>query len=296
MILNIADLWPDSMREMGLMRPGLSLSLAEWLERWAYRRASFINAVTEGIRRTLIERKYVPAAKVLFLPNGVDTELFRLHPPDIALAASLGLASKKIIVYAGTLGLFQGLDVAIEAFEQLQHTDPDAVLLFLGGGSDKARLMKKTQQRRLANVLFLDPQPIEYVARIYSIAIAGFASLKNLPLFEGARPSKVFPIMSSGKPVVYSGAGEGARLIVEANAGVVTAPENVNELTEAFRLILRGPALAVRMGANGRRYVEERLSWSQVVGAWLEQFVGPSSSMKPLARVEVANVAARASR
>jgi glycosyltransferase involved in cell wall biosynthesis len=156
--------------------------------------------------------------------------------------------------------------------------------------------MKKTQQRRLANVLFLDPQPIEYVARIYSIAIAGFASLKNLPLFEGARPSKVFPIMSSGKPVVYSGAGEGARLIVEANAGVVTAPENVNELTEAFRLILRGPALAVRMGANGRRYVEERLSWSQVVGAWLEQFVGPSSSMKPLARVEVANVAARASR
>jgi len=296
LILNVADLWPDSMREMGLMRPGLSLSLAEWLEGWAYRRSSFVNAVTEGIGKTLVERKGVPDKKILFLPNGVDTELFRPQQPDVALAASLGLAGRKIIVYAGTLGLFQGLDVAIEAFARLQHTDPDAVLVFLGGGSDKSRLVTMAQQLRLENVRFLDPEPIEYVARLYSIATAGFASLKNLSLFEGARPSKVFPVMSSAKPVVYSGAGEGARLIVEANAGVVTSPEDATELTDAFRRILRDRALASSLGTNGRRYVEERLSWSTLVGAWLEQFASPSSSIEPHVRVPRASMATEASR
>lgn len=293
-ILNVADLWPDSMREMGLMHPGAALALAESLERWSYKRASFVNAVTEGIQRTLIEQKRVPSSKVLFLPNGVDIELFRPQPPDAALPALLDLDRKKVIVYAGTLGLFQGLDVALEAAEQLQHTDPDAVLLFIGGGSDKPRLMKKAQQLKLANVRFLEPQPIEYVARIYSIATAGFASLKNLSLFEGARPSKVFPIMSSGKPVVYSGSGEGARLIMEANAGIVTLPEDANELTEAFRRILRDPALASSMGANGRSYVEERLSWSRLVSAWLDQFVSSPSSADSLLTVRQASMPSRA--
>lgn len=295
MILNVADLWPDSMREMGLMRPGLALSLSEWLERWSYRRAFFVNAVTEGIQHTLIDRKRVPASKVLFLPNGVDTELFRPRPVDVALASSLGLGGKKVIVYAGTLGLFQGLDVAIEAFHRLQDTDPDAVLLFLGSGSDKSRLVKKAQQLRLANVRFLDPEPIEYVARIYSISTAGFASLKNLSLFEGARPSKVFPVMSSGKPVVYSGAGEGARLVAEANAGIVTSPEDVDELTEAFRRILRDAVLASSMGGSGRRYVEEHLSWPKLVSAWLEQFAAPGSSRYLGARLPPSNTTARAS-
>jgi putative colanic acid biosynthesis glycosyltransferase WcaI len=295
LILNVADLWPDSMRELGLMRPGLALSVAEWLEAWAYRRATFINAVTEGIRKTLIELKHVAPAKVLFLPNGVDTQLFLPQAPDLALAASLELTRKKVVVFAGTLGLFQGLDVAIEAFARLRHTDPDAVLLFLGGGSDRTRLESKAQELGLANVRFLGAQPIEYVARIYSIATAGFASLKNLSLFEGARPSKVFPIMSSGKPVVFSGAGEGARLIKEAGAGIVTAPEDANELTEAFRRLLRDPALAASMGASGRRYVEERLSWARLVKAWLEQFIDPSSSMQPPVRLRPAHIVARVS-
>lgn len=286
-ILNVADLWPDSMTEMGLMGPGVALTAAEWLERWSYRGATFINAVTQGIQKVLVECKRVPPTKVLFLPNGVDTTLFRPQSPDLALMRSLGLDGKKIVVYAGTLGLFQGLDVALDAFQRLEATDPDAVLVFLGSGSDRQRLIERTQDLKLGNVRFLDPQPLEFVARLYSIAVAGFACLKALPLFDGARPSKVFPIMSSGRPVIYSGAGEGARLILEANAGVVTAPEDVDQLTKGFRLILRDSRLAAALGANGRSYVEQRLSWSSLVDSWLNQLGDRASMSERLVRPAV---------
>ena len=66
-ILNVADLWPDSVRQLGILKPGIILRAAERLERWAYRRADFVNAVTEGIARTLIEDKSVPGHKLLRL-------------------------------------------------------------------------------------------------------------------------------------------------------------------------------------------------------------------------------------
>ncbi|MBC7361716.1 MAG: glycosyltransferase family 4 protein [Candidatus Aminicenantes bacterium] len=270
LIFNVADLWPDSVRELGLMRDGPFLRLAEALERWIYHKAAYVNAVTKGIRTVLIVKKQVPEAKVLFLPNGVDTDLFRPRPPDRDLAHKLGLEDRKIVLYAGTLGYAQGLDVALEAMQLLQR-DGNVSLVFVGDGSEREKLIKGARTRGIANVIFLDPCPPERVARLYSIAYAGFASLRGLPLFKGARPSKLFPIMASGKPVIYSGAGEGARLIEEARAGLVVPPEDPKALAEAIRHLVEHPELAAEMGRNGRAFVERNLSWSALVEDWLAQ-------------------------
>jgi colanic acid biosynthesis glycosyl transferase WcaI len=272
-IFNVADLWPDSVRELGLMRDGVFLRLAESMERWTYRKAAYINAVTEGIKTTLIGKKNVPPHQVLFLPNGVDTELFNPQVPDIELAKRLGLQDKKVVLYAGTIGFAQGLEVALEAMELLRSDLPQAILIFIGGGSRKESLMHLAQSKQLSNVRFMDPEPPEFVAQLYSIACAGLVSLKNLALFEGARPSKILPIMASGKPVLYSGAGEGARLIEKANAGIVVRPEDPHTLSGAIRTIVTNPKLASELGKNGRRYVEEHLNWPAVIKDWIEQLV-----------------------
>lgn len=271
MILNIADLWPDSVRELGLMRNSWLLRLAERLERWSYQEATFVNAVTEGIQKTLVQQKRVSPEKVLFLPNGVDTELFKPRPPDVDLARQLDLDGKKIILYAGTLGFAQGLQVAIQAMSLLQDAVPEACLVFIGDGSERARLEQQARALQLKNVRFLPPNQPAYVARLYSLAVAGLVTLRNVPLFDRARPSKMFPIMASGKPVVYSGSGEGARLVESANAGVVVSPEDPKALAEAIRTLVGDPALADELGRNGRRYVEEKLSWSTLVKDWLHQ-------------------------
>jgi len=116
MILNVADLWPGSVEQLGVLQRGMLISLARRLERWAYHRATFVNAVTEGIRRTLTEQKGVAPEKVLFLPNGVDPEAFKPMAPDVEVMRAFGIGEKKVILYAGTLGFAHGLDVVLRAF------------------------------------------------------------------------------------------------------------------------------------------------------------------------------------
>lgn len=270
-VFNVADLWPDSVAEMGVLAEGLVLRFARRLEAWSYAKASLVNAVTEGIRKDLLQKKGVPAGKITFMPNGVDTILFAPADADLSLAAELGLLGKHVVLYAGTIGLAQGLDVALDAMKIVVSMHSGVLLLFLGDGSDRTRLEARVRDESIPGIRFLGSRPVAEVARFYRLAVAGFASLKNLALFEGARPSKIFPIMASAKPVLYSGAGEGARLVSEAGAGLVVPPEDAQALAEAILQIVSDPVAAQSMGDRGRAYAMSHFSWSTLVMDWLNQ-------------------------
>jgi glycosyltransferase involved in cell wall biosynthesis len=269
-VLNVADLWPDSVRDLGLVADGPMLRAAEALELWSYRHSTFVNAVTDGIRQTLVEKKHVPARKVLFLPNGVDLERFSPMPADEPLAKELRVAPGRAIVYAGTLGIAQGLEVALHAMKRLQDEGVnDLRLVLLGDGSAKTMLVGLAESLGLANVTFLDPRPPEFVPRLYSLALAGLVALKDIPLFEGARPSKMFPIMGTGRPVLYSGRGEGADLVEQNQAGLVVPPEDPIALAEAIKQLAASPELVSSLGQRGREFVMQNYSWQRLVGAWI---------------------------
>ena len=162
-----------------------------------------MNAVTQGIRKRLIEAKGVEPIKVTFFPNGVDTEFYRPLPADESLKTQLGLAGKKIILYAGTHGYAHGLAHIVEAASMLQGENIH--FLFVGDGSEKRRLIRRTQDLRLKNVTFSDPVPSSQMPRLLSISECGLVPQRKLPLFEGNRPAKTFSIMACAKPVVFSG-------------------------------------------------------------------------------------------
>ena len=271
MILNVADLWPDSVEQLRVLQGGVLLDLARRLEKWAYHRATFVNAVTESIRRTLTERKGVPPEKVLFLPNGVDPEEFKPMAPDAQLMRELGIGNKKIILYAGTLGFAHGLDVILRAFVYWKEGVRQVEVLFVGDGPDRKRLQTLSMELGLDNVRFVPPQSHEVIAKLYGISYAGITTQKNLPLLEGNRPAKIPVIMACGKPVIFSGSGEAARLIESAQSGIVVPPEDPEALATAMRELVDNPAWAEKLGQNGRRYVEEKLSWSVLIKDWLRQ-------------------------
>lgn len=271
MVFNVADLWPDSVAALGVLRAGPALGLACRLETWSYARSRLVNAVTDGIRETLIRDKGLDPARVTFLPNGVDPVLFAPGPADPALAAELGLEGRTVILYAGTLGLAQGLDVALDAMKLVAPRRPEALLVFLGDGSDRRRLEDRVHAERIPGVRFLEARPLPEVARLYRLAFAGLAALRRLPLFERARPSKLFPIMASARPVLYSGAGEGARLVSGAGAGLAVPPEDPEALARAMLRLLQDPEAARTMGGNGRACVEAHFAWPRLVQSWLDQ-------------------------
>jgi putative colanic acid biosynthesis glycosyltransferase WcaI len=268
-IFNVSDLWPDSAVQMGIVKSKCLIWAARRLENWIYRKASYGSAVTKGIREAL-RIKGVPESKLLFLPNGVDTEMFKPAPPDLAFKKSLGLEGKKVVLYQGNLGYAQGLEVLLKAAKLLEN-DSDIHILFVGDGSQRTDLEKLSLDLALSNATFMKPVAPSELPRFFSIAACGFASLRNLPLFQGARPSKIFPIMSSGKPVVFMGDGEAARLINTAQAGIVLPFGEPGTLAQALRQLADRPGNAEELGKNGRRYVEDHMQWTGLIQTWLAE-------------------------
>ena len=267
-IFNVADLWPDIVVEGGFLKQGILIRLMKRLEQWSYRRAAYVNAVTEGMRDTLLREKQVPTDKILFLPNGADTIHYQPRSADASLITRLGLHGKKIILWAGTLGHAHGLNYVLDAAKSLED-EHEVYFLFIGDGSAKPELLVQRDRLNLRNVGFLDPVAIEQLPPYYSIAICGLASLLPIPLYDGARPSKIFPILASGKPVLFVGKGETARLIEEARAGIVVAPGDPQALAEAVLQLANQPEAAEELGRNGRRFVEDNYEWSALISRWI---------------------------
>lgn len=290
LILNVSDLWPDTAVEMGFIsKDGLLARAIGSLERWAYRKAAQVNAVTQGMRKSLLKDKAVPSEKVLFLPNGVDSSLFQPHRSDLSLKEKLGLQDKKIIIWAGTLGQAHGLQHVLQAAKLLE-AHPEIHFLFLGDGTVRPSLERLRLELKLSNVSFRDPVPLEMLPPYFSIAESGLASLCSSPLYKDARPSKIFPVLASGKPLIFMGEGEAAKLIKESNAGIVVPPENPGALADAVLRLVKNPELVEELGRNGRRLVESNFQWSQIIEKWLlslKQVNSASSAAGSLSRDQV---------
>jgi glycosyltransferase involved in cell wall biosynthesis len=266
LVFNVADLWPDSVRELGVMRDGPLMQIASGLEAWTYRRAHYVNAVTEGIDKVLRGPKRVPASKLRFLPNGIDVDRFTPRPADPLLKARLKLDERPVFIYAGTHGIAQGLPMLVNAAERLSD---EAVLLFVGSGPVKPYLVQYVRERGITNVRFCDPVPLDQMPDYFALAYASIVPLVRSDLMRGARPSKMFPAFSCGVPVIFSGEGEGAALVTDADAGVAVPPEDPVALADAMRSLIAQPLERARMAIKARTLAEERFTWSSIVDRWL---------------------------
>jgi glycosyltransferase involved in cell wall biosynthesis len=216
----------------------------------------------------LIQRG-VPEQKVTFLPNGVNLDLFAPRERDEEMAKKLGIQAEDfVLIYAGTMGYAQGLESVIQTAEILKE-QADFRFLFVGDGTEKPMLEALVKEKGLANVSFVDFQPVQEMPRYFSLSSASIVPLKKNKLFEGARPSKMFPALGSAVPVIYSGEGEAAELVLASGGGVVVEPENSEALARAIVELKENPNRR-EMGRKGRQFVEQHYTWSQIILRWLE--------------------------
>lgn len=277
LLLNVADLWPDSARDFGMLQEGVLFRVAQILERWSYRRAARITAVTDGIRAALLEEKGIHPEKVLFLPNGVDTQLFSPCPADERLRRQLGLERKRIVLYAGNHGYAGALDQLLDAAKSLEHHERIHFVL-IGDGPQKADLKNRARHMGLTNITFLDPMPLQELPRLVALAECAVVTLRRVHVMRGARPAKALVMMAAAKPVVLAAVGEAAELITRAGAGFVVPPENPTALARAIRTMLSDPVAAHSMGLNGRSFIQNHLEWSFLVRDWLSQLTGTANA------------------
>lgn len=255
-VLEVRDLWPESIVAVGAMSRGRTIKALEALERFAYRNADHIVPVS-GAFRPHIEACGIAPEKITVLHNGANLELFAAPVKNPKLAEELGLAGKFVAAYCGTLGMAHALEAVLEAADLLRARD-DVRFLMVGGGAEAAKLRQLRDQRNLDNVVILDRQPHDRMPEIWGLANASIVHLRDTPLFRTVIPSKMFEVMALGLPIILGVQGEAERILTEAEAGIAVQPESAAAIAKAVEQLADSPGLAGALGANGRRAVQER--------------------------------------
>jgi glycosyltransferase involved in cell wall biosynthesis len=257
-VLDIRDLWPAAAVSLGQMSGGAPLRVAEALERYLYREATAVAAVTRPFCEH-IDRMRGRPPRAVYLPNGTLERFFETGEP--AERTLLGGADGAFVVtFAGTHGIAQGLPSVLDAAEQ---SSGSLHFAFVGDGPLKEQLVESAQARGLANVSFARAVPPEQVVPILAASDALLVPLSSQPLFADFIPSKLFDALAVGKPVLLAAQGESARLLERSGGGIAVPPENPDELARAARWLSEHLDESAAMGRRGREFARAYLRSEQ---------------------------------
>lgn len=250
-IFELRDLWPESIKAVGVLEDSWILDGFEKLELFLYRKAAAIISVTHSFKDNLISRGIV-AEKIFTITNGVDLSNFFVCSKDISLINKLNLQDKFVVGYMGTHGLAHSLDTILGAAEILQSSKKadDVHFIFVGDGAAKKELVKTANHLQLKNITFLDSVSREQIARYWSILDISIVHLRKTDLFKTVIPSKMFECMAMGVPILHGVAGESAKIIEENKAGILVEPENPIAIAERLIAIKDDRELLACLGQN----------------------------------------------
>lgn len=284
LLLEIRDLWPESIEAVGALRTRTVLRLLALLERWMYQASQHVVTVADSLRQSLIERD-VDAGKISVIMNGVDQELFSPCAPDRELIDELDVRGAFVITYCGTIGLAHGLEVVLRAAGRLiERGDTRIRFLLVGDGAQMAALRDEALRLGLRNVRFVGSVDRGRVPAVLSISNACLIHLRKSRTFMGAMPSKIFEAAAMERPIILGVSGFARDFIADAGCGICIEPENAHQLADASVRLAEDPDLAVRLGRAGREYVSVHYGRDQLAARYLrliEEIVGDHGPRQP---------------
>lgn len=251
-VFELRDIWPESIRAVGMLEKSSWLGLLGRLELFLYHNSTAIISVTESYRTALAQRG-VDKDKIYVVTNGVDMSQYFPRVKDRELIREHGLSDRFVAGYIGTHGLAHALDTVLDA-AQILKAAPDYHrfhIIFVGAGAGKSVLEKRSEMEGIDNVTFLDSVEKDQIARFWSLLDASIIHLKKDPLFTKVIPSKLFECMGMSVPVLLGLEGESADIVERHDVGLLFEPENPQALVDQLRRLAVDPALRARLKANG---------------------------------------------
>jgi colanic acid biosynthesis glycosyl transferase WcaI len=251
-VLDVQDLWPEEAVAVEALRNPLAVRLAAGVARFLYRNSARIVVISEGFARAIAAQ--VGTADALHvLPNWVREESFEVPVP----APLPGEGFR--VVFAGTMGMAQGLGTVLEAAKRVK--DREISFVFVGEGVEKERLRGEARRRGLENVHFVPAVAQEELPAMLAAADALLVHLRPEKVFETVIPSKTYEYLAVGRPILMGVSGDAARLIRDANAGVAFASADADVLVRAVeKLLALGEDGRRRMGERGREWARKNFS------------------------------------
>jgi lipopolysaccharide/colanic/teichoic acid biosynthesis glycosyltransferase len=277
-VYDIQDLWPDTLGATGMLSQPHLLKVIDRLCNFVYSKAKHLMVLSHGFKERLQERG-VPEGKISVVHNWAYEGQIQLER-DPVLSEQLEVGSRFNVVFAGTMGKAQALDVVLEAAMMLQVQQPRVQFVFVGGGVEVDHLQALVAEQRLSNVQFLSRRPMSEIGRVLECADALLVHLKDDPLFEITIPSKTQAYLAVGKPILMAVRGDAAMLVEQSKGGVCCEPENPADLVRAVEHLLSlTPDELQEMGQRGKTFYLNQLSMSEGVRR-IEAILGHSRGSK----------------
>ncbi|MCP4548266.1 MAG: glycosyltransferase family 4 protein [bacterium] len=257
-VMDVRDLWPDAAVALGELSKPWMIKVAAILEKFLYRRALLVTAVTSGFVEAIVA-KGIKREKVRWFPNGTLPDLFSPNLTDPALRAELNPDNRFLITFAGLFGIAQGMDFLLTLAASYRGDD-GIRFLFIGTGPLQAQMEERVEEEELDTVLFHPQVPLERAAYYLNASDLLLVPLKNDPIFETFIPSKLFDFLACKPPVLLAVPGEAEEILAQSGGGLAAKPEDLASFRAAIETLRSSPAVAAGMGAAGAGYVLEHFS------------------------------------
>jgi colanic acid biosynthesis glycosyl transferase WcaI len=285
-VIDIQDVWPDTIVATGMIKDGILLGLLGKLCDWVYRHVDHIAVLSPGFKR-LLARRGVPDSEMSVIYNWAAESGSGLGEPHAS--AAMSASGKFKILFAGNMGPAQGLDCVLDAAKRIAVLSDQVQLFLLGGGVDVERLKLRVTKEGIRNVVFLPRVPIADVGAYLAASDCLLVNLRSDPLFLVTIPSKTQAYLAAGKPIIMAVEGDAADLITQAGAGIVVSPGDSDALADAILRMAKTPKEQLeQFGMAGAAYYAQRLS----IDAGADAFAAIFNRLRAHANVSVAEAAA----
>ena len=230
-ILELRDIWPESIKAVGAIKNSYVISLLEKIELYLYREAQKIIVVTSAFKQNLISRG-IDEAKINIITNGASIKNFDPDHNSQNLKESMSLNRKFCIGYIGTIGMAHKLDILLNLAKKIESSKycNDFHILMIGDGSEKRKLEKRINNESIKNITLLEPVSRDDLVQYFSMLDTFVIHLKDNDLFKTVIPSKLFEALAMGKPILHGVYGESKEIVEKNNVGLFFKPEDVDDL------------------------------------------------------------------
>ena len=263
MVFEIRDLWPELPIAMGALKGRPAIAAAEWLERFAYRNAAHVVALSPGMKDGVVRTGY-PAERVHVVPNSSDLALFDV-PASVGeayRAQNAWLGDRPLIVYIGTLGQINGVTYLADLAAKVRAEAPEVRFAVIGGGQTEELIRNRAQELGVLNETFFMPGkvPKNQVPAILSAATFASSLFIDLKEMWDNSANKFFDGLAAGRPVMINYGGWQADILRETGAGLVLHPHDMDAAKDALLRALRDEAWLKDAGEKAHKLARDRFA------------------------------------
>jgi len=270
-ILEIRDLWPESIIAVGAIKKRRVIHLLENVETFLYQKADRIVCLTRAFKRHITARDVEPN-KISVITNGADLQQFNPLPKNNSFREQYQLDGKFVVSYIGTHGMAHSLGTALHAADILK-SQKEIQFVLVGDGAERENLLAQKEQMGLDNLLMLPQLEKQKIPEIIAASDACLVLLRKSDLFKTVIPSKMFEAFAMCRPIILGVDGESREIVENGRCGVYVEPENAAMLAQKVEELSGDKDLCEMYGASGRRLVETQYNRDQLAADYLDLLV-----------------------